>query len=174
MEVEVKFRTDFDQMKVKIEELGASFVREEFQEDIYFSVPLPELLRVRRVSNLGKAFLTYKRIADPGRNEEFDELEVEVSDFDTTVEILRRLGYKEDVVVRKRRLVYKRGSVTFELSEVEGLGGFLDIEVISDDVTGAKRRIWEVADKLGLTEKDVEPRLYQELIREKMGRKRRE
>ena len=174
MEVEVKFRADFDRMKVRIEELGASFVREEFQEDVYFSVPLPELLRVRRVSNLGKAFLTYKRIADPGRNEEFDELEVEVSDFDTAVEILRRLGYKEDVVVRKRRLVYKLGSVTFELSEVEGLGGFLDIEVISDDVTGAKRRIWDVARKLGLTEKDVEPRLYQELIREKKGQKRRE
>ncbi len=168
MEVEVKFRVDFRGMRRRIEGIGASFLREEIQEDIYFSVPLPELLRVRRISNLGKAFLTHKHIADPGRNEEFDELEVEVSDFDTTVEILRRLGYKEDVVVRKRRLVYRLGDVTFELSEVEGLGGFLDIEVISNDVEVAKRRIWEVAEKLGLTEKDVEPRLYQELIREKM------
>ena len=168
MEVEVKFRVDFEEMRKRIEGVGASFLREEVQEDVYFSVPLPELLRVRRISNLGKAFLTYKRIADPGRNEEFDELEVEVSDFDTTVEILKRLGYEEDVVVRKRRLVYRLGNVTFELSEVEGLGGFLDIEIISDDVEGAKRKIWEVAEKLGLTEKDVEPRLYQELIREKM------
>ena len=168
MEVEVKFRVDFEEMRKRIEGVGASFLREEVQEDVYFSVPLPELLRVRRISNLGRAFLTYKRIADPGRNEEFDELEVEVSDFDTTVEILRRLGYEEDVVVRKRRLVYRLGNVTFELSEVEGLGGFLDIEIISDDVEGAKRKIWEVAEKLGLTEKDVEPRLYQELIREKM------
>ncbi len=168
MEVEVKFRVDFEEMRKRIEGVGASFLREEVQEDVYFSVPLPELLRVRRISNLGRAFLTYKLIADPGRNEEFDELEVEVSDFDTTVEILKRLGYEEDVVVRKRRLVYRIGDVTFELSEVEGLGGFLDIEIISDDVEGAKRKIWEVAEKLGLTEKDVEPRLYQELIREKM------
>ena len=168
MEIEVKFRVDFERMRRRIESIGASFLREEIQEDVYFSVPLPELLRVRRISNLGRAFLTYKRIVDPGRNEEFDELEVEVSDFDTTVEILKRLGYEEDVVVRKRRLVYRLGDVTFELSEVEGLGGFLDIEVISDDVEGAKRMIWEVAEKLGLTENDVEPRLYQELIREKM------
>ncbi|WP_297521450.1 class IV adenylate cyclase [Thermococcus sp.] len=168
MEIEVKFRVDFERMRRRIESIGASFLREETQEDVYFSVSLPELLRVRRISNLGRAFLTYKRIVDPGRNEEFDELEVEVSDFDTTVEILKRLGYEEDVVVRKRRLVYRLGDVTFELSEVEGLGGFLDIEVISDDVEGAKRMIWEVAEKLGLTENDVEPRLYQELIREKM------
>ncbi|WP_297474881.1 class IV adenylate cyclase [Thermococcus sp.] len=168
MEIEVKFRVDFERMRRRIESIGASFLREEIQEDVYFSVPLPELLRVRGISNLGRAFLTYKRIVDPGRNEEFNELEVEVSDFDTTVEILKRLGYEEDVVVRKRRLVYRLGDVTFELSEVEGLGGFLDIEVISDDVEGAKRMIWEVAEKLGLTENDVEPRLYQELIREKM------
>ena len=174
MEVEVKFRVDFGEMRKRIEAVGASFLREEVQEDVYFSVPLPELLRVRRISNLGRAFLTYKLIADPGRNEEFDELEVEVSDFDTTVEILKRLGYEEDVVVRKRRLVYRLGDVTFELSDVEGLGGFLDIEVISDDVGEAKRKIWETAEKLGLTEKDVEPRLYQELIREKTKQKRRE
>ncbi|ASJ09197.1 adenylate cyclase [Thermococcus siculi] len=169
MEIEVKFHVDFNKVRAAIELLGASFLREELQEDVYFSISLPELLRVRRVPNLGKAFLTYKRITDPGRNEEFDELEVEVSDFNTTVEILKRLGYREDVVVRKRRLVYRLGGVTFELSEVEGLGAFLDIEVISDEVDGAKRKIWEIAEKLGLGEEDVEPRLYQELIRERAG-----
>lgn len=168
MEIEVKFRVDFDTIKERIEALGASFEGEEIQEDLYFSVPLPELLRVRRVENLGRSFLTYKYIEDPGKNEEFDELEVEVSDFETAVEILKRLGFREDVVVRKRRLVYKLGNVTFELNEVEGLGSFLDIEVISDDVGEAKRRIREVAGTLGLSESDVEPRLYQELIREKM------
>ncbi len=170
MEVEVKFRVDFGEMRRRIESVGAILVREEYQEDVYFSLPLPKLLRVRKIENLGRAFLTYKEIMDPGRNEEFDELEVEVSDFHTTVEILRRLGYKEDVTVRKRRLVYRLDGITFELNEVEGLGGFLDIEVISNDIEKAKRKIWEVAKRLGLSEKDVEPRLYQELIREKEGR----
>ncbi|WP_297490361.1 class IV adenylate cyclase [Thermococcus sp.] len=167
MEVEVKFRVDFEAIREKIEELGADLSHEELQEDVYFSLPYPRLLRVRNVPNLGRAFLTYKEVKDPGRNEEFDELEVEVSSFGTTVEILRRLGFNEDVVVRKRRLVYKLGDVTFELNDVEGLGGFLDIEVISDDVPEAKGRIWEVAKALGLSEEDVEPRLYQELMKEK-------
>jgi adenylate cyclase class 2 len=121
MEVEVKFRVDFNSARRAIESLGATFIREEIQEDVYLSVPLPELLRVRRISNLNRSFLTYKRIADPGRNEEFDEVEVEVGDFETTLEILRRLGFREDVWVRKRRLVYRLGEVTFELNEVEGL-----------------------------------------------------
>lgn len=168
MEVEIKFRVDFDKTKQRIEDIGASFVHEELQEDLYFSLPLPNLLRVRRIANLGKAFLTYKFIKDPGRNEEFDELEVEVSDFNTTVEILKRLGFKEDIWVKKRRLVYRLGDVTFELNDVEGVGAFLDIEVMSDDIENAKQRIWEVAKKLGLGEKDVEPRLYQELLKEKV------
>ena len=164
MEIEVKFRVDFERIREKIESLGASLAREELQEDIYFSLPYPRLLRVRNVSNLGKAYLTYKEIRDPGRNEEFEELEVEVSNFETMVEILKRLGFEEDVIVRKRRLVYRLGGITLELNDVEGLGGFLDIEVISEDIEDAKRKIWEVAKRLGLSENDVEPRLYRELI----------
>ncbi len=174
MEVEVKFRVDFSAMKDKIESLGAVFVREELQEDVYFSLPLPKLLRVRKLENLGKAFLTYKEIRDLGRNEEFDELEIEVSDFEATVEILKRLGFREDVIVRKRRLVYRLNGVTLELNDVEGLGGFLDVEVISDDVEEAKKKIWEVAKLLGLSEEDVEPRLYQELIREALRKSEEE
>lgn len=172
MEVEVKFRVNFEDARRKIESLGATFLREELQEDVYFSLPLPKLLRVRKLGNLGEVFLTYKEIKDPGKNEEFDEIEVGVSDFDKTVEIFRRLGFEEDIVVRKKRLVYRLGEVTFELNDVEGLGGFLDIEVISEDVDDAKRKIWEVAKKLGLSGEDVEPRLYQELLREaKSGKK---
>ncbi|ALV62146.1 Adenylate cyclase [Thermococcus sp. 2319x1] len=166
MEVEVKFRVLFDETKKKIEKLGAELVREEVQEDLYFDIPLPNLLRIRRIVNTGEIILGYKEIKDQ-KNEEFDEIEVEVKDFDKIREILRRLGFKEDVWVKKHRHVYRLGNVTFELNRVEGLGDFLDIEVISDDVEEAKRKIWEVARELELKEEDVEPRLYQELIKEK-------
>ncbi|USS40688.1 class IV adenylate cyclase [Thermococcus aggregans] len=164
MEIEVKFKVLFDEIKEKIEGLGAELVREEIQEDLYFAVPLPNLLRIRRIANTGEVILGYKEIKDE-RNEEFDEIEVKVEDFEKTREILKRLGFKEDIWVKKHRYVYRLGNVTFELSRVEGLGDFLDIEVISEDVEKAKREIWEVAKKLGLKEEDVEPRLYQELIK---------
>jgi adenylate cyclase class 2 len=101
---------------------------------------------------------------DPGRNEEFDEIEVEVSSFEKTREILKRLGFKELARVKKHRLVYRLGDVTFELNRVYSVGDFLDIEVISGDPESAKRKIWETARKLGLGEDDVEPSLYTELV----------
>jgi len=167
LEIEVKFRVDFEEIERKLKSLGAKLVRVEEQEDLYFSLPSNELLRIRRIRNLGKSFLTYKLIKDPGRNEEFDEIEVEVSSFEKAREILKRLGFREDMLIRKHRLVYKLNDVTFELSNVENIGSFLDIEVISDSPDEAKKKIWALAEKLGLTERDVEPRLYTELIKEK-------
>lgn len=164
MEVEVKFRVNFEDMKARLESMGARLVRTEEQEDLYFSVSSPTLLRIRRITNLKRSFLTYKYIRDPGRNEEFDEIGVEVSSFEKIWEILRRLGFKELVWVKKHRLVYELDGVTFELNRVYSVGDFLDIEVISEDPENAKRKIWEMAKKLGLSENDVEPRLYTELI----------
>lgn len=169
MEIEVKFRVNFEEAKKKLEALGARLLRTEEQEDLYFSLPPNELLRIRRIRNLGKTYLTHKLIVDPGRNEEFDEIEVEVSGFEEMRKILRRLGLQEDVLIRKHRLVYRLGDVTFELNRVEGIGEFLDIEVISEDPKEAREKIWESARKLGLDENDVEPRLYTELMKEKNG-----
>ena len=164
MEVEIKFRVNAGEIRRRIEAI-AHFDHEEVQEDLYFSVPLPSLLRIRRIVNQNESILGYKFIKD-SRNEEFEEVEVKVEDFEKTREILKRLGFQEDIRVRKHRYVYKLGDVTFELNRVEGLGDFLDIEVISDDPLKAKKRIWEIAEKLGLTEEDVEPRLYQELMKD--------
>lgn len=166
MEIEIKFRVDFNEIREKIENLGARLIREEVQEDLYFSVPLPRLLRIRHIINLGEVILGYKEIQDE-KNEEFEEIEVKVEDFEKMKEILTRLGFGEDVWVKKHRLVYKLDDVTFELNRVENLGDFLDIEVIGEDVREAKGKIWEIAQKLGLNELNVESRLYQELMREK-------
>ena len=172
MEVEIKFRVNLEDIREKIEALGAKCEGEEIQEDLYFALPSKQLLRIRKIINLNEVILGYKQIKDE-RNEEFDEIEVKVEDFEKMRVILKRLGFKEDVWVRKHRYVYKFGNVTFELNRVENLGDFLDIEVIADDTQEAKRRIWEVANMLGLREEDVEPRLYQEMLKEvsKYGQK---
>ena len=173
MEIEIKFRVNFENIRRKIEGLGAKFVGEEVQEDLYFALPSKQLLRIRKIVNLNEVILGYKQIKDK-RNEEFDEIEVKVEDFEKMRVILKRLGFTEDVWVRKHRFVYKLGDITFELNKVEGLGDFLDIEVIAEDVQEAKRRIWEVANMLGLREEDVEPRLYQEMLKEPLKHVRKE
>ncbi|MFA4640618.1 class IV adenylate cyclase [Pyrococcus kukulkanii] len=165
MEIEVKFRVNFDEIKKKIETLGAHFSHFEEQEDVYFKVSRPKLLRVRAIHNLNEYYITYKEIRDK-RNEEFYEIEFKIENFQKAVEMFRGLGYEVEAVIKKKRWVYKLNDVTFELNRVEKAGDFLDIEVIAEDPEEAKRKIWEVAKKLGLKEEDVEPRLYIELINE--------
>ncbi|MFA4662921.1 class IV adenylate cyclase [Pyrococcus kukulkanii] len=165
MEIEVKFRVNFDEIKKKIEALGAHFSHFEEQEDVYFKVSRPKLLRVRAIHNLNEYYITYKEIRDE-RNEEFYEIEFKIENFQKAVEMFRGLGYEVEAVIKKKRWVYKLNDVTFELNRVEKAGDFLDIEVIAEDPEEAKRKIWEVAKKLGLKEEDVEPRLYIELINE--------
>lgn len=168
MEIEIKFRVEFEDIRRKIEGFGVLFIREEVQEDFYFFFFFFNFFCVRKIFNFGKVFLMYKFIQDFGRNEEFDEFEVEVFDFEIIVEIFKRLGFEEDVWIRKRRFVYKFDDVIFELSDVEGLGVFFDIEVMSKDVEYVKRRIWEIVEKFGFSEKDVEFRFYQEFLKEKI------
>ena len=163
-EVEIKFRVNLHEMRKKIEALGAEFKGEEIQEDLYFSISPRRLLRVRRIVNLNEVILGYKDIKDE-ENEEFDEIEVKVEDFEKIRGILKRLGSKEDVWVKKHRYIYKLGDVTFELNHVEDLGDFLDIEVISDNAEKAKKRIWEIARQLGLRKEEVEQRLYHEMLK---------
>jgi len=165
MEIEIKFRVNLDEIRKRIEALGAEFVGEEIQEDLYFALPSKRLLRIRRIVNLNEVILGYKKIKDE-KNEEFDEIEVKVEDFERMRTILNHLGFKEDVWVKKHRYVYKLGDVTFELNQVEKLGDFLDIEIIADNVQEAKDKIWKIAEALGLSKEDVEPRLYQEMLKE--------
>ncbi|BAA30109.1 class IV adenylate cyclase [Pyrococcus horikoshii] len=163
MEIEVKFRVNFEDIKRKIEGLGAKFFGIEEQEDVYFELPSPKLLRVRKINNTGKSYITYKEILDK-RNEEFYELEFEVQDPEGAIELFKRLGFKVQGVVKKRRWIYKLNNVTFELNRVEKAGDFLDIEVITSNPEEGKKIIWDVARRLGLKEEDVEPKLYIELI----------
>ncbi|AFK22625.1 class IV adenylate cyclase [Pyrococcus sp. ST04] len=163
MEIEVKFRVDLDKIKEKLESLGVIFSHFEDQEDVYFRVPRPKLLRVRAIHNMKKYYITYKEIMDE-RNEEFYEVEFEVGNFNKALEMFKRLGFEVEAVIKKKRWVYKLNDITFELNRVEKAGDFLDIEVIAENPEEAKKKIWEVARKLGLSKEDVEPRLYIELI----------
>ncbi|AAL80987.1 CYTH domain-containing protein [Pyrococcus furiosus DSM 3638] len=169
MEVEIKFKIKLEDFLHTLNTFNPEFVRYEEQEDVYFEVPRPKLLRIRGVHNLKKYYLTFKEILDEN-NEEFYEVEFEIGDFEKAVEVFKRLGFKIQATIKKKRWVYKLNGVTLEVNRVEGIGDFVDIEVISDSPEEAKEKIWEVAKMLGLKEEDVEPRLYLELINELSGR----
>ena len=99
------------------------------------------LLRLRRD---GRNRLTYKK-PDPSGGRQFktyEELEIEVSDFDTTHQILEALGFQRAQIYEKHRATYDLASLEVCLDQLP-FGHFIEIE-------GDAERLPSVAARLGL------------------------
>ncbi len=168
MEVEVKFKAD-ESVEEKIKEI-AKFVCEKFEEDLYFNSPVrdfrksDEALRIRRDDEGVK--ITYKGPKIDKETKTREEVEIKVDDYEKAVELLSRLGFVTVRKVAKRRRIYSIEDVTICFDDVEGLGTFVEIEVKSDDLESAKRKVFEVAKRLGFDPSNSIRKSYLELLEE--------
>jgi adenylate cyclase class 2 len=177
-EVEVKYRvTDHTNIRDKLRELNAKFLEHTEETDVYFNSPVrdfartDEALRVR-VYGDGTVVVTYKgpRIGGAGKTRE--EISVTTNDLDSTLEILRRLGFREVARIVKRRDVYNYENFTIYLDTVEGLGNFVEVETMVNDrelIDKATEEVLRLGDRLGLSRDWIERRTYLELMLEKLG-----
>jgi adenylate cyclase class 2 len=130
MEIEAKVKVKIKEMEKRIRGLGARFVKEERQEDIYFAHPSrdfrvwDEALRVRRVE--GECILTYKGARQNSKIKTRPEIEAKVEE--AILDILRVLGFSEVRRVVKQRDAYQWDKLKVYLDKVEGLGEFLEVE----------------------------------------------
>ncbi len=168
MEVEVKFKADRG-VEEKIKEI-AKFVCEKVEEDVYYNSPVrdfresDEALRIRRDSEGVK--ITYKGPKIDPETKTREEIEIKVDDYGKAVELLSRLGFRTVRRVVKRRRIYSVEDVTICFDEVEGLGTFVEIEVKSDDLESAKRKVFDIAKRLGFDPSDSIRKSYLELLEE--------
>jgi predicted adenylyl cyclase CyaB len=73
-------------------------------------------------------------------------------------------------VVRKRRLVYVVGNTRIHLDEVEGLGSFLELEVVlspGESLEAGVATATELVRKLGIQESDLIQTAYIDLLESK-------
>ena len=136
IEVEVKVRADHEKVRSILKKIGAVKVRVEIQSDTYFAAPhrdfakTDEALRIRSLD--GQAVLTYKGPKLDGVSKTREELETPVDEV-TITRILHALGFSEAGIVRKIREVFKAGEITVCLDAVEGLGEFLEVEIVAEN-----------------------------------------
>jgi len=172
MEVEVKFRASKD-VENKIRSM-AEFVCEKEEIDLYFNSPVrdfrksDEALRVRKDSEGIK--ITYKGPKIDPETKTREEIEIRVDDYDKAVELLKRLGFVPVREVAKRRRIYRLNEVTICFDEVEGLGTFVEIEMKSENLESAKRKIFEMAERLGFDPAESIRKSYLELLEDLKGR----
>jgi len=147
-EIELKFEIkDARAIKSKIKNIGAKYKGKYQQVDLWFDTKDGRLrregkgLRIRQENE--KAILTLKTELVCDRVREAEELELELSDFETALGIFKKLGFKICSEIRKERRDWKLGNLKVSLDKVEGLGIFLELE-------GSRREIEQVIKKLGL------------------------
>jgi adenylate cyclase class 2 len=183
LEIEQRFnRVDFAAVQRTLAAWGAGPAEEDVQADHYFNAPdrdfrqTGESFRVRRVGPAN--FATYK---GPRRDPNVrirTELEIPLVGGDDAAEqfiqLLKHLGYRFVVVVRKRRLSYpleRDGfGVTVCLDEVDLVGRFVEVEVLAPEekADAARAVLTATAGALGLTE--LEQRSYLGMVLEALGK----
>ncbi len=132
-EVEVKARLrNREEVIKKLEALGCSLSEELHQVDYIFNAqksifppPLGEpVLRVRKQND--KYILTLK--IDQSSRQDCMEHELEISDGEKMKEIIKLLGFREDVTVKKIRVKTMYKDIEISLDSVELLGEFIEAE----------------------------------------------
>jgi len=171
MEVEAKFRSPGnDKLEKALTRLGAKKVFSGSMEDIYFVHPArdfgrtDEALRLRRTE--ADSELTYKGPRMPsttGKSRE--EITLKVSDPLAAQRIVERLGFKEGFTVTKRRDSYIYDKLRIELDLVDGLGEFVELEVLTESPERSLALLESVTNELGLDR--PEPLTYLELLLKK-------
>lgn len=139
-EVELKVRADHEQVRDRLDDLGATHVERLRQEDSYYDAPdrdfakTDEALRIRRQSEGTdeKALVTYKGpLIDP-KSKTREEAETAIEDDEAMQSILEGLGYEVAATVSKERDSYSLGECTVTLDSVDGLGEFVEVELETD------------------------------------------
>ena len=168
IEVEIKIRADLDEVEKRLVNHGFSLDTPVRETDIYFDNATGDIrgndtaLRIRTVEYPGSdsymSFITFKGKRCDDVSMTRPEYETSVEHLAEMIKILESLGYKPvEPIVIKDRTVYVNDNITACLDRVEGLGDFLELEIITDKDTknDALDRLWTMLEALGYNRDDT-------------------
>ncbi|TAJ43823.1 class IV adenylate cyclase [Methanofollis fontis] len=169
-EIEAKIRVaDLPKVRARLLQIGASSPTFSDQRDVYYNHPqrdfvaTDEALRIRYEGE--RCTITYKgpKIVTAGAKTR-EEFNLSVESGEVAENILQRLGFLRSAEVYKNREEFALGSATIALDQVEGLGSFVEIEVMAHQCDDeAERRIDEIKGELGIEGEHI-PQSYLELL----------
>ncbi|MGB9937210.1 MAG: class IV adenylate cyclase [Methanobacterium sp.] len=177
IEVEVKAHVDnFDDIKLKLDEIGAKETKSEHQIDTYFNNPsyrdfekTDEALRIRNTTinrNESVVFITYKGAKMDEKSKTRKELEMKIEDPNLMSSILESLGFKPAADVEKERTTYLFNDFIISLDNVLKVGKFVEIEKDmkeGEDFDNTLDEIFKIYKKLGIND-GFERKSYLELM----------
>lgn len=174
LEIEIKaYCDDLIDAGKAIKGLGGIYAGTLHETDTYFNHPVrdfnvtDEALRIRREGKSAK--LTYKGPKLSGRSKTRHEKELVLPDGDSMEEVLLLLGFTKAGVVSKTRELYKLDDVAICLDEVDGLGSFIELEILGTDKEAGEDKLFELAARFGLERFEKKSYLELHLNRKSRG-----
>lgn len=148
------------------------------ETDLYFNgetrdfAAAGEALRLRTCETEGagtEVLLTFKGPKQDRRSNSRTEYETAVGDGEIACRILEALGFHPVCRVEKVRRELFLGDVTLCLDQVEGLGDFLELEILcaEEEREAAVDRLLAALDDLGVCRSALERRSYLTMLLEK-------
>lgn len=161
IEVEIKLKIeDRAELIKKLENQHFTAGKKVLESDLYFTSEYhdmkacDEALRVRQVEEKAtgkqKVYLTYKGKKLDTCSMTRKELELEISDGKTGIELLKSIGFYPTTPVEKLRKYFHREQMTACVDRVTGLGDFLELEIIVEDETKRAAALSEIETLLGV------------------------
>jgi predicted adenylyl cyclase CyaB len=163
--VEIKARcSNLGRARELISGWGAKLLGRENQTDTFYNVPDGRLKL--RVSSVEKLLIGYHRPDQAGPKHCLVDLYPTEHPKRLHEALSNRLGVR--VVVRKDRERWLLGNVKFHLDRVDGLGDFIEIEILGKRGVDSVESLREVCDdymrKLGILEDDLVEVAYADLL----------
>jgi predicted adenylyl cyclase CyaB len=163
--IEIKARVDdFDALKVRAESLSDSPVKVILQEDTFFKTERGRLKLRVQAPDLG--YLIYYERPDQDGPKRSD-YRLSKTDEPENLKIALSLALGVRGVVRKTRYLYMSGQTRIHLDEVEGLGHFMELEVVmregQSDAEG-QAIAEDLMRKLGVREEALIEGAYMDMI----------
>lgn len=122
-----------DEIQKKLTELKAVLIEDVFQKRyVYDFKPVLPNKWIRLRTNGSKTTLTIKDV-ESSKIDGTKEVEIEVSDFDTTNEILKELGYTPRGIQENKRIKYNLNGVEVDIDTWPKIPTYLEIEGTSEE-----------------------------------------
>lgn len=150
------------------------------ESDVYFDNSRNEIknndqaLRIRSCKDLAEdvetCFMTFKGPKMDAISMTRKELEMQVECAEVGKEILVSLGYTQIYPVIKHRQYYHKNTITACLDQVEGLGDFLEFEIVvnrEDEKPEALNRLMDMLKELGYGPEDIIRESYLSMLQAK-------
>ena len=122
-----------EEIQSKLKQLNAVLIEDVFQKRyVYDFKPVVPSKWIRLRTNGTKSTLTIKNV-ESSNIDGTKEVEIEVSDFDTTNEILRELGYTPRGIQENKRIKYDLNGVEVDIDTWPRIPTYLEIEGKSEE-----------------------------------------